>query len=775
MKITLPLVSCVSVLCLTLAGCGGSDSKSNRSSSSAAVSSASSSTSSAASSESSAAVSSAASSIEEQSSSADSSQSSSAPVAGLWSLVWEDEFEGDSIDLSKWEHEVNCWGGGNNEAQCYTNSPTNSYVADGLLHIKAINEGPGGVCGPAVNQEDPNYPGTAVCKDYSSARLRTKGKGDWKYGRMEIRAKMPSVGEGVWPAIWMLPTDTVYGGWPLSGEIDIFESFQPGVAGPQPTGGANEIHGTLHYGYAWPLNQNSGASYTPPTNIWEEFHTYIVEWEEGEIRWYVDDVLFARNSGNWFTYYWGGQEVGYQVGDVAQPFDQRFHMILNVALGNGDYVPWPRFEAADDVRMEVDYVRVYECSVDPVTGKGCETPTADPSVEPKDIASHQPPAADWDTRWLYKDGLQTLEFDVDGTPMATPLTLGSYACPDWESWCPAGSNIEMNEPAIADGPGGQPAKVLDLNFAGISNAFIITGDALSDDALDFGGPIGAYGRAANLGEIKFDMRVLDIDPETRLLIKLDSGYPENSYHEIEIPAVNEWTEVAVRLYTLLPNTNEGYESPVNFSNIKNPFVIEPVGGNAHVQLNNIRIVCQDGGEWGDCNIKPVTPPEPITEDMDIFVGGLASEWGNPGFGVWQEGGQVITIDATVEDPVKGTVIEVNFTPIGTGTFYIQDNGFKDLSAFADGNLVFDLKVVSNNGNTSGFLVKADCGYPCVGAEVPVPLPGDDEWHTITVPIASIAAEPGFNIANVNTPFSLWPVFGQQDMTFRVANVRWTLP
>src|SRR5690606_39487838 len=105
------------------------------------------------------------------------------------------------------------------------------------------------------------------------------------------------------------------------------------------------------------LNQNSGASYTPPTNIWEEFHTYIVEWEEGEIRWYVDDVLFARNSGNWFTYYGGGQEVGYQVGDVAQPFDQRFHMILNVALGNGGYVPWPRFEAADDVRMEVDYVR----------------------------------------------------------------------------------------------------------------------------------------------------------------------------------------------------------------------------------------------------------------------------------------------------------------------------------------------------------------------------------------------------------------------------------
>src|SRR5690606_3638483 len=396
-------------------------------------------------------------------------------------------------------------------------------------------EGPGGVCGPAVNQEDPNYPGTAVCKDYSSARLRTKGKGDWKYGRMEIRAKMPSVGEGVWPAIWMLPTDTIYGSWPHSGEIDIFESFQPGEDGPQPTGGANEIHGTLHYGYSWPLNQNSGASYTPPANIWDEFHTYAVEWEEGEIRWYVDDVLFARNSGNWFIYYWDGQETGYQVGEGAQPFDQPFHMILNVALGNGDYVPRPTFGADDEVTMEVAYVKVYECSADPGTGKGCETPTADPGVMPTDVEGHQAPAADWDTRWLYRDGLQTLEFTIDGAPVLGPLSLGEYACPDWEPWCPAGSGITVTEPTIADGPGGEAATVLDLEFAGISNAFIIFDDALSDEALDFGGSIAEYGRAANLGEIKFDLRVLDIAPATKLLIKLDSGYPDNSYYEIDIP------------------------------------------------------------------------------------------------------------------------------------------------------------------------------------------------------------------------------------------------
>lgn len=705
------------------------------------------------------------SSVESSSVASSSATSSSTPA---WNLVWEDNFEGTAIDSTKWEHEVNCWGGGNNEAQCYVDNPANSFVEDGFLNIKATQ---GHVCGPAHNQEDPAYnpADVSACKNYASARLRTKGKADWTYGRMEIRAKLPSIGGGVWPAIWMLPTDTTkYGGWPHSGEIDIMESFQPGVSGPQPTGAANEIHGTLHYGYSWPLNQYSGASYEPPADIWEEFHTYAVEWEEGEIRWYVDDVLFARNSGNWFIYYWGGQETGYQVGTGAQPFDQPFHMILNVALGNGSYVPFPTFGPADDVTMEVDYVKVYECSLDPVTGKGCETPTADASVIPTLIAKDTAPPATWDTRWLYKDGLQTLM--VDGNPVLASLSLGSYACPVWEGWCPAGSSIAVTEPSITDGPGGEPAKVLDLAFAGISNAFIIFGG--DGDALDFGGSISEYGRAANLGEIKFDMRVLDIDANTKLRIKLDSGYPNNSYHEIEIPAENEWTEVAVRLYTLLPNTNEGYASPVNFKNVKNPFVIEPVGGGAHVQLNNIRFVCQDSEEWGDCNVKPVVPPEPVTEDMDIFVGGLSADWGNPGFGVWQADGQVITIDATVNDPDKGTVTQVAFTSTGMGTFYIQ-GGSKDLSAFTTGNLVFDLKVVSNTGNTSGFLVKADCGYPCVGAEVPVALPGDNAWHTITVPIADIN-KGGFDITKVNTPFSLWPKFGEQNVTFQVTNVRWEL-
>ncbi len=117
-----------------------------------------------------------------------------------WILIWNDEFENDNIDLSKWEHEINAWGGGNKELQYYTDRLDNSYIEDGCLVIQAIKE---------------NYSSTEGTREYTSARLRTKYKGDWLYGRIVVRAKLP-YGQGIWPAIWMLPTDEVYGGWKLA-------------------------------------------------------------------------------------------------------------------------------------------------------------------------------------------------------------------------------------------------------------------------------------------------------------------------------------------------------------------------------------------------------------------------------------------------------------------------------------------------------------------------------------------------------------------------------
>ncbi|WP_339898530.1 family 16 glycosylhydrolase [uncultured Gilvimarinus sp.] len=695
----------------------------------------------------------------------DTSGSAPTTLASGWELVWNDEFNGASIDSDRWEHEVNCWGGGNNEAQCYTDSASNSYVDDSLLHISAIYEGPGMVCGPSLNQEDPGYPGANTCKDYSSARLRTRDKADWTYGRMEIRARVPQ-GVGIWPAIWMLPSDTSkYGGWPHSGEIDIFEAFQPGVAGPAPTGTENEMHGTLHYGYSWPWNQYSGAPYEPPTNIWDDFYTYTVEWEEGEIRWYVDDVLFARNSGNWFIYYWGGQEVGYQVGTEAQPFDQAFHMILNVALGNGSYIDLPTFN--DTRTMEVDYVRVYECANDPATGQGCETPTADAGVIPEDITGHVPPPDVRDELVLYngaEGGIQTLSFDVNSTEVLNTLQHQTYN--------PDGSL--SSDPAATPIDSGTSGVVWDLQFNNVSPgvAWLRSADMGSypevQDGFNFGSdPL--HNRPRNLGEFKFDIWVESADVGAKLQVKLNSEYPNLSFDEVELSAdmVGQWTPVAVRFYSLRANPNESWGPTVDYSSVMHPFEVELVGGASHVQLNNVRIACLE-----NCDIQPKLAPVTVTEDMDVFVGGLSADWGNPGFGVWQANGQVINLDATITDPDKGTVLQAEFTQNNMGTFYIQDTAAKDLSAFAGGNLVFDLKVVSNNaGNTSGFLVKVEGGAS--SNEVPVAMPADNDWHTVSVPFADLA-NAGLDLEKVTVPFSMWPIFGEQEVTFQIANLRWEL-
>src|SRR5690606_12891413 len=124
-----------------------------------------------------------------------------------WQLVWADEFDGNALDLQRWEWEVNARGGGNNELQYYTDRPENTRVEGGLLTLTARKE---------------TFTGPEGTREYTSARIRTKGKGDWKYGRIEVRARMP-VGQGIWPAIWMMPTHDTYGGWAGSGEIDIME------------------------------------------------------------------------------------------------------------------------------------------------------------------------------------------------------------------------------------------------------------------------------------------------------------------------------------------------------------------------------------------------------------------------------------------------------------------------------------------------------------------------------------------------------------------------
>jgi len=723
MKLSFPLITCVTAA-LALTACGSS---SNNKFPKSPVSSSSS-------------------SIESSS----SSSSSSVPAEPSWKLVWSDEFEGDELDLTKWGHEVTCWGGGNAEGQCYTNDPKNSYVRNGLLHIVAERER---VCGPAHNQEDPAYnpEDVSACKPYSSARLRTRDKGDWKYGRMEIRAKMP-FGKGLWPAIWALPTENIYGGWPHSGEIDIFEIFAPGHADPIfPE--LNEIHGTLHYGFSWPWNNSTGKGFTPSANVWEEFFTYAIEWEEGEIRWFVDDTHYAtQTSDGWFTYYWGGQSKGYQVGTGAQPFDQAFHLILNVAVGSEYFLAFPDDDAEFPQSMQVEYVRVYQCDADPETGKGCGT--SDPSVEP--VVGHASPADERDVVTLFNNGVTELE--LKGKTIL--LEPGYYSA----------DNAVQSNPALVDGD----QVVWDIVFNGDGSAFMT-----AIGGLDLGDAV--YGRVKNAGEIRFDLRVLSIDENAGLRVKVDSGWPRLSLHEIEVPTLNEWTEVAVRFYTLQDNDIES--GAVFYKNVINPFLIEAVRGKAHVQVNNVRIVCHQAADAG-CDIGAASTelpgPDPeattLTETFTVFDGKVDALW-NHGIDHWQSGApHVVTGIVDAIENERGKVIDVKFTSASNnGIMFIQSTVPHNASALSAGHLSFDIKVLNYGSNQSGLVVKADCVNPCSSGDIEIGKVGDGQWETVTIPVADLIAG-GLNPNRVDTPFVILPVWGDQyGVHLQLDNIKWVLP
>ncbi len=249
------------------------------------------------------------------------------PEAQNMRLVWSDEFEGESIDSTKWSFNLgdgcqlgeNLCGWGNNELQYYTDREENVYLQNGNLVIKA-------------RKENPFYEGY----QYTSSRLVSKNKGDWTFGRVDVRAKM-LLGKGLWPAIWMLPTDTVYGGWPKSGEIDIMEYL-----GDRPS----EVLGTIHYGHDfWRYNSQSIA--LDEGTFAEDFHVFSVLWTDQCIQFQMD----GKNIGV--------PNTRSTVLPTTWPFDQNFHMILNIAVG-GNLPGNPDASTIFPQTMEVDYVRVYQ-------------------------------------------------------------------------------------------------------------------------------------------------------------------------------------------------------------------------------------------------------------------------------------------------------------------------------------------------------------------------------------------------------------------------------
>ncbi|WP_339205739.1 family 16 glycosylhydrolase [Paenibacillus sp. FSL K6-3182] len=261
-------------------------------------------------------------------------------IAGM-NLIWQDEFSGTVLDTNKWNYETgyyigndpNSWGWGNAELEHYTNSTQNVFVQDGKLNIRALND-------PKSFPQDPSRYAL-----YSSGKINTKDHLSFQYGRVDIRAKLPT-GNGVWPALWMLPKDSAYGAWAASGEIDIMEA-----KGRLP----GTTSGAVHFGGQWPVNRYIAGEYhfSEGQTFANDYHVYTMIWEEDNIKWYVDGEFFFKVS----------RDQWYSVAapnNPNAPFDQPFYIIMNLAIGghfDGGLAPSPSDIPAT---MLVDYVRVYK-------------------------------------------------------------------------------------------------------------------------------------------------------------------------------------------------------------------------------------------------------------------------------------------------------------------------------------------------------------------------------------------------------------------------------
>jgi len=244
-----------------------------------------------------------------------------------YNLLWHDEFDGDKLNEDIWTREVREVGWTNNELQAYVDSEDNVFVKDGSLILKAIKAEDG---------------------SYTSGKVNSQNKADFQYGKVVARAKTPR-GKGLWPAIWMMPQDeSYYGQWPKCGEIDIMEVLGDNVA---------KMYSTIHYGE--PHGEQQGTYELNPFKegtFETEYHDYSVEWEPGEIRFYVDDNM-VLTTNDWFTAVKGEEDKPYPA-----PFDQPFFVQMNLAVGGN----WPgdpdEYTDFDKAEFAIDYVRVYQKS-----------------------------------------------------------------------------------------------------------------------------------------------------------------------------------------------------------------------------------------------------------------------------------------------------------------------------------------------------------------------------------------------------------------------------
>ena len=651
-------------------------------------------------------------------------------TTGEWELVWEDNFDGESLNSLNWEiqtgdgSDYGIPGWGNNERQIYT--ADNLSVADGVLTIEARANDQG--------------------NDFTSGRIRTQGLMDFTYGRVEGRMKLPE-GKGLWSAFWMLGSDaTAYGTWASRGEIDIVERYRAGFHSS-----------TLHFGGAFPDNVSVGGDFDD-FDVGGEFHVFAVEWDADFIRFFVDgENFYTVRSETYWNYYYKSLNEGFVEGGDSAPFDRDQHILLNLAVG-GNLPEAPDDPAVFPAQMEVDYVRVYECPVNEATGVGCAG-----SIDPVnyyidfDVPAQSPVITQYA---LYDDGLGKI---YEGTDFERELGFDVYT----------GANGTFTATEVTSGQGDMVIEIISPEGDGnvsIQDAEQNRFTLVNSGSVEF---------PDSSAEIKFNVKVDSAATDTsgQLLVKVDSGFPDVAFAGINLSDLpqDEWGQVSIPLEDILRGGTGFYGGgPANVEGLLNLVTFEPTSM-ASLQVGDVRLSC-GGPEF--CGIEAVASnPLVIFDDViearfdrgvvayDTVVGG---DYTTP------TGNHIEWEFVDTNEPEHEAVLQVSFGNTASGVLFIGSTGSIDITPWSEtGEIAFDVKVISNP-NAHPFVFKLDGPNGGQGAggttgDIAVGQLPIGEWQTVAVPLSVVAAT-GFDLTKL-AAFVIMPTFAGKDVVFQLDNVR----
>ncbi|MBT8144848.1 MAG: family 16 glycosylhydrolase, partial [Gammaproteobacteria bacterium] len=496
--------------------------------------------------------------------------SATVDLTPFWQQVWSDEFTGTMLNASNWtvRTDADCPDPCNGE-QSYAAGQVS--VGAGLLTITTIEDTP----------------------NYISGLIDTRGNRELHFGRVEIDVKLPLGTTGVKPSLQLLPATDEYGPWPQSGAIDVTNA--PGFGGT--------LEHSLNYGLPEPEDTEATATSPAPVNADVNFFTYALEWEGGELRWFVDGTHVATQiDDNWYTYAENADGV-YSVGAGAAPFDQDFYLVLSqmVTASGGTY---PQI-------MQVEAVRVYQCTnaVDPNAGTGCagSIDAIDPGVTP--VVATSPPYNDMpftESLEVYTDGAATLLFeDSEGSTTAGTLVA--------ETFSDAGVVVTSN---LSGPDNGNTVWSIDIN-ANAGTGGVLMGPAdLSPASTSFDLTGGA-----TAGEVLFRMRVNSASSDPQLAVGLDSELGSGS-HALSFIADGQWNDYSVKIGDLVSDSVMQGTS-LDLASLTNLFRIEVSGGTVNLDLDDVsvKVACRDVGNCEATARQTTAPPEELYvqafDSMDI--------------------------------------------------------------------------------------------------------------------------------------------------------------